>query len=164
MTFTSLGGSTKVQNWFLSKLSNSSCMTLTQLELERVCPIYQGSKRVTKRVLVKQERWADLKDCVTLSFRLPMICWDGCAFWMWEGAPCSKMISPLTCDASTAVVEEVVAWGASTSSVEAGTCSGDDVEVSSDSSLSPSTPYSPSSTKMLSSIFLLHAHSKISWG
>jgi hypothetical protein len=38
------------------------------------------------------------------------------------------MISPSTCDTSTAAVEEVVAWGASASSVEAGTNSGDDVE------------------------------------
>jgi hypothetical protein len=38
------------------------------------------------------------------------------------------MISFSTRDASTAAVEEVVARGASTSSVKAGTCSGDDVE------------------------------------
>jgi hypothetical protein len=46
--------------------------------------------------------------------------------------------------------------------VEARTGSGDDVEGSSGSSLSPSTPYSPSSTKMLSSIFLSPTHSKTS--
>jgi hypothetical protein len=38
------------------------------------------------------------------------------------------MISPSTRDASTATVDEVVACGASASSVEAGTGSGDDVE------------------------------------
>jgi hypothetical protein len=37
------------------------------------------------------------------------------------------MISPSTRDASTADVEVVVAWGASASSVEAGTTSGDDM-------------------------------------
>jgi hypothetical protein len=38
------------------------------------------------------------------------------------------MISPSTRDASTAAMEEVVAWGASASSVEAGTRSGDGVD------------------------------------
>jgi hypothetical protein len=33
MTFTSLGGSTKVQTWFLSKFSNSSCSGHHLLEL-----------------------------------------------------------------------------------------------------------------------------------
>jgi hypothetical protein len=56
MTFTSLEGSTKVQTWFLSKFSNSSCMALTQLESERACPTSQGSKRATKSVFEKQER------------------------------------------------------------------------------------------------------------
>jgi hypothetical protein len=73
-TFTSLGGSTKVQAWFLSKFSNSSCMTLTQLESKSVCPTSQGSNKATKSVLVKQEKCAYLEDRVTLSFRLPMIC------------------------------------------------------------------------------------------
>jgi hypothetical protein len=123
-----------------------------------------GSKWATNSVFVKQERWVDLEDCVTLSFRLPMICWGGCAFWMWDGAPNSEMISPSTRDISTVVVEEVVAWGASASSVEAGTYSGDNVEGSSGSSSSPSTPYSPSSTKMLSSIPLSSAHSRTSRG
>jgi hypothetical protein len=48
-----------------------------------------------------------------------------------RGAPDSEMISPSTRDA---VVEEVVARGASASSVEAGTGSGDDVERRSGSS------------------------------
>jgi hypothetical protein len=74
------------------------------------------------------------------------------------------MISPSTRDAFIAAVEEVIAWGASASSVKAGTCSSDDVEGSSDSSSSPSMNYSPSSTKMLSSISLLPAHSKTSHG
>jgi hypothetical protein len=69
------------------------------------------------------------------------------------------MISPSTRDASTAAVEEVVARGASTSSVEERTGLGDDVEGSSGSSSSPSMPYSPSHTKMLSSISLSPAHS-----
>jgi hypothetical protein len=46
------------------------------------------------------------------------------------------MISPSTRDASTATVEEVVARGASASSVEVGTSSGDDVDGSSGSSSS----------------------------
>jgi hypothetical protein len=74
------------------------------------------------------------------------------------------MISPSTHDASTAAMEEVVARGASASSVKAGIRSGDDVEGSSGSSSSPSKPYSSSSTKMLSSISLSHAHSKTSRG
>jgi hypothetical protein len=41
------------------------------------------------------------------------------------------MISPSTHDASITVVKEVVARGASTSSVEAGTNSGDDADGSS---------------------------------
>jgi hypothetical protein len=56
MTFTSLGGSTKVQTWFLSKFSNSSCMALTQLESERAYPTSQGSKMAKKSVFAKQER------------------------------------------------------------------------------------------------------------
>jgi hypothetical protein len=48
--------------------------------------------------------------------------------------------------------------------VEAGTGSGDDVDESSGSSLSPSTPCSPSSTKILSYISLSPAHSKTSRG
>jgi hypothetical protein len=55
MTFTSPRGSTKVQTWLLSKLSNSSCMALTQLELERECPISRGSERATKSVFEKHE-------------------------------------------------------------------------------------------------------------
>jgi hypothetical protein len=117
-------------------------MALTQLESERACPTSRGSKRVTKSVFEKQERWAGLKERATLSFKLPMICWGGCTFWMWEGAPSSEMISPSTCGTSTVVVEEVVAWEASASSVEAGTSSGDDVDGSSGSSSSPSTPCS----------------------
>jgi hypothetical protein len=93
-----------------------------------------------------------------------MICWGGCVFWMWEGALGSEMISPSTRDASTATVEEVVAWGASTSSVEAGTGLSDDVERISGSSSSSPTSYNPSSIKILSSISLSHAHSKTSWG
>jgi hypothetical protein len=142
MTFTSWGGSTKVQTWFLSKFSNYSCMALTQLKSERTCPTSRGSNKAIKRVLVKQDRWADLKDRVTLLFRLPMIYWGGCAFWMWEGAPWSEMISPSTRDTSTAVVEEVIAWGAPASSVEVGTCSGDDVDGSSGLSSSRSKLYS----------------------
>jgi hypothetical protein len=57
---------------------------------------------------------------------------------MWEGAPDSEMISSSTRDASTAIVEEVVAWGAFASSVEAGTCLSDDVEGHSGSFSSPS--------------------------
>jgi hypothetical protein len=63
-----------VQTLFLSKFSNSSCMALTQLESESACPASQGSNRATNMVLVKQDICADLKDHVTLSFRLPMIC------------------------------------------------------------------------------------------
>jgi hypothetical protein len=74
------------------------------------------------------------------------------------------MISPSTRDAFIAAVEEVVASGASASSVEERTCSGDDVEGSSGTSSSSSMPYSPSSTKMISSIFLSPAHSKTSRG
>jgi hypothetical protein len=51
-------------------------------------------------------------------------------------APCSEMISPLTCDASTTAVEEVLACGVSASSVEAGMSSSDEVDVSSGSSSS----------------------------
>jgi hypothetical protein len=72
------------------------------------------------------------------------------------------MISLSTHDTSNAAVEEVVARGASASTVEAGTCSGDDVEGRSGSSSSSSKPYSSSSTKMLSSISLSPAHSKTS--
>jgi hypothetical protein len=164
MTLTSLGGSTMVQTWFLSKFSNSSCMALTQLKSERACPTSRGLNKATKRVLVKQERWADLNDCVTLSFKLPMICWGGCSFWTWEGVPYSEMIFPSTCDVLTAAVEEVVPWGASASSVEAGTNLGDDIDGCCASSSSPSKPYSSSSIKMLSSISLSHAHSKTSHG
>jgi hypothetical protein len=159
MTFTSLGRSIKVQTWFLSKFSNSLYMALTQLESERACPTSRGSKIATKSVFKKQERWADLEEWVTISFMLPMICWGGCTFWMWEGAPGLEMIYPSICDASAATVEEVVAWGASASSVKVWTCSGDDVDGSSGSSLSLSMPYSPSSTKMLSAISLSPAHS-----
>jgi hypothetical protein len=56
MTFTSLKGSTKVQTWFLSNFSNSSCMALIQLESKRLCPTSQGLKRTTKSIFVKQER------------------------------------------------------------------------------------------------------------
>jgi hypothetical protein len=70
------------------------------------------------------------------------------------------MISPSTRDASTAVVEVVIARGASASSVKAGTCSGDDVKGNSGSSSSSSMHYSPSSIKMLSSISLSPAPSK----
>jgi hypothetical protein len=83
---------------------------------------------------------------------------------MWEGAPWSEVISPSARDASTAAVEEVVAWEASTSSVEEGTSSGDDVDKNSGSSSSRSNLYSSSSIKMRSSISLSPAHSKISWG
>jgi hypothetical protein len=71
---------------------------------------------------------------------------------------------PSTRDTSTATVEEVVARGASALSVEVETDSGDDVEGSNDSSSSSSTPYSPSYTKMLSSISLSPAHSRTSQG
>jgi hypothetical protein len=94
-------------------------------------------------------------DLVTLSFTLPMIYWCGCAFWMWEGASNSEMISSSTRDASTAGVVEVVAWGAPALSVKVGTSSGDDVERHSESSSSPSKPYSSSSIKMLSHHFLV---------
>jgi hypothetical protein len=50
---------------------------------------------------------------------------------MWDGAPCSELISPSTNDSSTDVVEEVVAYGSSASSVEEGTDLGDDIEGSS---------------------------------
>jgi hypothetical protein len=71
---------------------------------------------------------------------------------MWEGAPDTEIISPSICDASTTVVEEVVAWGASASSVEVGTGLGDNVDGRSGSSSSPSKPCSYSSTKMPASI------------
>jgi hypothetical protein len=73
ITFTSLGDSTKVQTWFLSKISNSSCMTLTQLKSERACQTSQGSNKATKSMLVNKERCADLENRVTLSFKLSMI-------------------------------------------------------------------------------------------
>jgi hypothetical protein len=60
---------------------------------------------------------------------------------MWEGAPDLEMITLSTRGASTAAVEEVVAWGASASSVEAGIGSGDEVEGHSGSSSSPSKPF-----------------------
>jgi hypothetical protein len=69
------------------------------------------------------------------------------------------MISPSTHDASTAAIEEVVTQGVSTSSVETGTCSGDDVEGSSGLSLSPLKPYSPSSTTC-SPPFPCHLHTQ----
>jgi hypothetical protein len=47
-------------------------MALTQVESERACLTSRGSNKATKSVLVKEERCADLKDCVTLSFKLPM--------------------------------------------------------------------------------------------
>jgi hypothetical protein len=53
MTLTSLGGSTNVQTWALSKYSNSSSMALTQLESEGACPISQGSKREIKSIFIK---------------------------------------------------------------------------------------------------------------
>jgi hypothetical protein len=96
-------------------------MALTQLESKRACPTSWGSNKATKRVFVKQERWAGLEYHVTLSFRLPMICWGGCDFWMWEGAPWLEMISPSTYDASATAMEEVVVWRASALSVEVGT-------------------------------------------
>jgi hypothetical protein len=74
------------------------------------------------------------------------------------------MISPSTCDAFTAAVEEVVARGAFASSVEAETSLGHNVDGSSGSYSSWSKPGSSSSTKMLSSIFLSPTHSKISQG
>jgi hypothetical protein len=135
-------------------------MALTQLESEWVCPISRGSKRTTKSAFKKQERCADLDERVTLSFMLSMIYWGRYTFWMWEGAPGSETISLSTRDASTAVVEEVVAWIASASSVKSGTSSGDDVDGCNGSSSSPSMAYSPSSTKMFSSIFLTLAHSR----
>jgi hypothetical protein len=78
-------------------------------QIRKMCPTSRGSKRATKSVFEKHERWADLEECVILSFRLPMICWGGRTFWMWEGAPGSEIISPSIRDASTTVVEEVVA-------------------------------------------------------
>jgi hypothetical protein len=69
---------------------------------------------------------------------------------------------PSTSDASTVVVEEVIALGASALSLKVGTSSDNDVEGSSDSSSPSSKPYSSSSTKMLSSISLSPTHSKIS--
>jgi hypothetical protein len=38
------GGSTSNQTWFCSKFSSSSCITLTQLGLDKACPIIQGLK------------------------------------------------------------------------------------------------------------------------
>jgi hypothetical protein len=84
-------------------------MALTQLKSEIMCTTSEGSKRATKSVFEKQKRWANLEECVTLSFRLHMFSWGGCAFWMWEGSPSLEMISPSTRDASAAGVEEVVA-------------------------------------------------------
>jgi hypothetical protein len=69
----------------------------------------RGSNNATKSELVKQDRCADLKDSVTHSFKLPMIYWGGCAFWICEGLLCTETISPSTRNACTAVVEEVVA-------------------------------------------------------
>jgi hypothetical protein len=63
-------------------------------------------------------------------------------FWhknqVWQETPYSEMISPLTRDAYTVAVEEVVAWGAFASSVEAGTSLSADVDESSGSSSSRS--------------------------
>jgi hypothetical protein len=55
---------------------------------------------------------------------------------MWEEALWSEMISPSTRDASTAALEEVVAWGAFASSVKAVTELSGDIEGSSDTSSS----------------------------
>jgi hypothetical protein len=147
MTFTSLRGSTKLQTWFLSKFSNSSCMTLTQFKLKRACPISRGSKRVTKNVFMKQERWADIEDRVTISFRLHLICWGICAFWMWEEVTDSEMISSSTYDVSTVTVKEVVAWGGSASNMKTVTWLDDNIEENSGLSLSLLIPYDPSSMK-----------------
>jgi hypothetical protein len=151
VTFTYLGGSTKVQTWFLSKFSNSSCMALTQLKSESVCTKSRGSKRATKAYL--KSRRDELTSRNVSPFHSDYLC-----------SAEVEMISPSTCDASTAAVEEEVSLGASALSVEAGTGSGDDVGGSSGSSSSPLMPYSPSSTKMLSSISLSPAPSKISQG
>jgi hypothetical protein len=80
--------------------------TRIRKSVSNISRIKEGKK---KSVFKKQERWADHEERVTLSFRLPMICWGGYAFWMWEGAPSFETISPSTCDTSTAAVEEVVA-------------------------------------------------------
>jgi hypothetical protein len=53
ITFISRGGSTKVQTWFLSMFSNSSCMALTQLESESACSTSQSLNKATKSVLEK---------------------------------------------------------------------------------------------------------------
>jgi hypothetical protein len=45
---------------------------LTELELERACPIFRGSNKATKSV-GKDGRCASLEDNVTLSLKLPMI-------------------------------------------------------------------------------------------
>jgi hypothetical protein len=82
---------------------------------------------------------------------------------MWDGAPFSELISPSIPDACTPAQEEVVALEASTSRVEAGTCPGDKVDAGVIcSSSSPSRPYSFSSTKIHSFIFLSPAPSKTS--
>jgi hypothetical protein len=109
VTFTLGGGSTKFQTWFLSKFSNFSCMTLNQLESESACPTCHGSNRATNNVLVKHDRCADLENRVTLSFKLPMISWGGCAFWMWDVPPLLVLISSSNPDACTSAEEEVVA-------------------------------------------------------
>jgi hypothetical protein len=83
---------------------------------------------------------------------------------MLEGAPWSEMMTPSTRDASTTTVEDVVVSGASAASVEAGTSTDDYVDGSSGSSSSQLKLCSSSSTKVLSSIFLSPAHSKISRG
>jgi hypothetical protein len=48
MGWQSGGGGSKTQTWFLSKFSNSSCIAMTQSELDSVCPTSQGSKEATK--------------------------------------------------------------------------------------------------------------------
>jgi hypothetical protein len=82
---------------------------------------------------------------------------------MWDGAPFLKLISPSISDARTPTEEDVVASGASASSVDAGTSLRDEVDAGAIClSSSPSMSYSSSSTKILSSIFLSLALSKTS--
>jgi hypothetical protein len=84
---------------------------------------------------------------------------------MWDGTPFSELISASILEACTPVEEEVAAWGASTSSVEARTCPSDEVDAGAIcSSSSPSKLYSSSYTEILSSISLSPALSKTSRG
>jgi hypothetical protein len=111
MTFTSLEGLTKFQTWFLSKFSISPCMALTQLESKKRVQhlkAQRGQQRVYLWNMRDEQILRTMSPFHSEYLRSAKVD-GGCAFWMWEGAPDLEMISPWTRDASTVVVEEVVA-------------------------------------------------------